>query len=392
MTASKWHALVVDDDPGVQQTIVAILDQGGFACQVADSGGAAYEALQDKTFDLLIIDRKLPDTDGVRLLGQIRSQGIKAPALVVTGHPSVSTAIKALQALACDYLTKPCAAEELLSKARRAVQGEVLVGENDYLWRSLATKYGWQHVMSRNRETQRAYVTAAKAAPTGAPVLIEGQTGTGKEYLARAIHYMSDRADKPLVTLNCGGFPDELLENELFGHEKGAYTSAHAAKAGLCELADGGTLFLDEIGHMSPAMQVKLLRFVEDHCFTRLGGVEPRTVDVRLIAASNQHLPEMVAAGGFREDLYYRLNVIPLVLPALCERPEDLEPFAEHFRVQFDVGGKKQLGPSAWAKLKAHTWPGNLRELRNVIQRAMVLADGNSIEAEDLRLDVSVAG
>jgi transcriptional regulator with PAS, ATPase and Fis domain len=222
-------------------------------------------------------------------------------------------------------------------------------------------------------------------------VLIQGETGTGKEYLARAIHYLSDRAERSMVTLNCGGFPDELLENELFGHEKGAFTSANTAKAGLCEVADGGTLFLDEITHMSPAMQVKLLRFAEDHSFIRLGGTKPITVDVRLIAASNQPVNEMVKSGRFREDLYYRLNVIPLSLPPLRKRPEDIEVFTEHFMEQFNCGKDKQVGPKAWKKLHNHSWPGNLRELRNAVQRAVVLGAGTTIESEHLLLETGLA-
>jgi len=223
-------------------------------------------------------------------------------------------------------------------------------------------------------------------------VLIQGETGTGKEYLARAIHYLGERAERAMVTLNCGGFPDELLENELFGHEKGAFTSANTAKVGLCEIADGGTLFLDEITHMSAAMQVKLLRFVEDHSFMRLGGTKPVTVDVRIIAASNQPLEEMLASGQFREYLYYRLNVIPLLLPPLRQRPEDIEVFAEHFMRQFSDKASKQVDQEVWQKIHSHNWPGNLRELRNAIQRAVVLSVGDAIKPEYLLIETDLTG
>ncbi len=387
MPTNKPRALVVDDDPGVQDVVASILTEGGFVCTCADNGADAYAALQRDSFDLLLIDRKLPDTDGVRLLRQLRGEGIWTPAIVITGHPSLSTAVGALQAVAFDYLTKPFDAQVLLDKARRAIAAGSLVSDNLYLWETLREKYGWQHVMSRNIQVQQAYVMAAKAALSPAPVLIEGGTGTGKEYLARAIHYMSERADGSFVALNCGGFPDELLENELFGHDKGAFTSAHAAKAGLCDIAHGGTLFLDEICHMTPAMQTKLLRFAEDHTFTPLGSTKPRSVDVRIIAASNQPVAQMVKSGKFREDLYYRLNVIPLHLLPLRERPEDLEPFVAHFIAQFSPEAHRQIPAAAWGKLKEHAWPGNLRELRNVIQRAVVLAIADTIEEEHLLLE-----
>jgi len=386
MTVKRRCALVVDDDPGMQDLVVSILAEGDFECQATDTAAEAYRKVEQEKFDLLIIDRKLPDTDGTRLLQQIRRLGVVTPAIIITGHPSVETATDALQWEAYDYLVKPFGVRELLEKAQRAISEQELVDENLYLWETLEEKYNWRHVLSRNSEVQETYVIAAKAARGNAPVLIQGETGTGKEYLARAIHYLSDRADQAMVTLNCGGFPDELLENELFGHEKGAFTSANTAKVGLCEIADGGTLFLDEITHMSTAMQVKLLRFVEDHSFMRLGGTKPITVDVRIIAASNQPVKEMVESDQFREDLYYRLNVIPLILPPLRRRPEDIEVFVEHFMRQFD-GESKQISQEAWEKLHSYNWPGNLRELRNAVQRAVVLSVGDSIEPEHLLIE-----
>ncbi len=392
MSSERRHALVVDDDPSMQKLVASVLGEGGFDCEVVGTATDAHKMLQQTRFDLLVIDRKLPDTDGVRLLRQLRGMGVSTPAIVITAHPSLDSAVGALQLAAFDYLAKPFDCEELLEKAERAIDDQSVVDENLFLWQRLEEEYGWQHVMSRNPVTQHTYIRAAKAASSTATMLIEGETGTGKEYLARAIHYLSDRADSRLVVLNCGGFPDELLENELFGHEKGAFTSADSAKAGYCESADGGTLFLDEISQMSAAMQVKLLRFVEDHKFTRLGGTKPVSVDVRIITASNQRLPEMVESGQFRDDLYYRLNVIPLHLPPLRDRPEDIEPFTEHFLQQFSSTDNKQVTEKAWAKLCTHRWPGNLRELRNVIQRAAVLTIGDTIDAEHLILGTDPAG
>ncbi len=387
MPSKRKRALVVDDDPGMQDLVVSILAEGDFECETTDTATEAYRKVEEQEFDLLVIDRKLPDTDGVYLLRQIRARNIMTPAIIITGHPSVATAAEALQWEAYDYLVKPFGVRELLEKAQRATSQQSIVDENLYLWETLAQKYNWRHVLSRNTDVQQTYVVAAKAAGGNAPVLIQGETGTGKEYLARAIHYLSARAEQAMVTLNCGGFPDELLENELFGHEKGAFTSANMAKVGLCEIADGGTLFLDEITHMSTAMQVKLLRFVEDRSFMRLGGTKPITVDVRIIAASNQPVEDMVASGQFREDLYYRLNVIPLTLPPLRQRPEDIKVFTEHFMRQFGSGVSKQISQEGWEELHSHTWPGNLRELRNAIQRAIVLSVGDTIEPEHLFIE-----
>jgi len=387
MSATKHRALVVEDDPGTQQLISSILTKGDYCCHSTDSGAGAYNALEQEDFDLLLIDRKLPDTDGVRLLRQLRARDISAPAIIITAYPSVPSAVDALQLSAYDYLEKPFNTSELLQKANRALQALRLLDENAYLWHALADKYGWQHVMSRDPQTQHSYIVAAQAAGSTTPVLIEGETGTGKEYLARAIHYMSDRADHTFVAINCGGFPSELLESELFGHVRGAFTSAFSQKAGLCEVAHKGTLFLDEITEMSPAMQVKLLRFTEDHTFTRLGSTHPREVDVRIIAASNKPLTPVMEAGEFRQDLYYRLNVVPLYLPPLRERPEDVELFAQHFVAQSAPGGRKTISSQAWEKMKRYQWPGNLRELRNVIQRAVLLAVGDTLEDKHLLLE-----
>jgi len=390
MANKRKCALVVDDDPGMQDLVVSILEEGDFECQATDTATEAYRRVEQEDFDLLVIDRKLPDTDGTRLLQQIRRLGVATPAILITAYPSVDTAADALRWGAYDYLVKPFNAGELLEKAQGAVSKQALVDANLYLWETLNEKYNWQHVLSRNVKVQETYIMATKAARGNAPVLIQGETGTGKEYLARAIHYLGERAEQAMVALNCGGFPDELLENELFGHEKGAFTSANTAKIGLCEIADGGTLFLDEITHMSSAMQVKLLRFVEDQSFMRLGGTKPITVDVRIIAASNQPVEEMVASGQFRDDLYYRLNVIPLSLPPLRQRPEDIEVFTEHFVRQFGGEASKQISQEAWEKLHSHNWPGNLRELRNAIQRAIVLSVGDSIKPKYLLIETDL--
>ncbi len=386
--------LVVDDDPEMRDNLERML--GGIDCVVrtaADGASALSSATGDGVPDLLILDRMLPDADGVELLGHLRAQGIRAPAIIITAHPSLETAVDALGLQAAHYLAKPFAPDDLLAAAREALgdaldapQGE----ESGYLWEALRDKHGFDHVMSRSPEVRRAYAAAARVAGTPAPVLVEGATGTGKDFLARAIHCMSDRAAKHFVPINCGSLPEQLLTSELFGHEKGAFTSATAAKKGMCEVAAGGTLFLDEIGEMSMDNQVKLLRFAQDLSFTRLGGTQSIEVDVRLICATNQDLQAAVREGRFREDLYYRLAVVPLRLPPLCERPEDIEPFARFFlrkHLRRHGRGPREIAPDALELLSAQQWPGNLRQLENAIQRGLLMAHGDTLRPEDLMLE-----
>ena len=343
-------------------------------------------------FALLLIDFRLPDTPGLRLLQALRKQGWAAPAIMRAARPSLRGAIEALGREVADYLPKSLPVEALLERVRATLAGSWT--GNDYLWRSLEAKYHFSHVLSRNAPTRLVYTHAAKVARSRAPIVIAGESGTGKEFLARALHYLSGRAEQLFVTLNCGALPDELLESELFGHEKGAFTSAMGAKAGLCEVADGGDLFLDEIGDMSLPMQVKLLRFLNDGSFRRLGGTQEQQVDVRVLAATNQDLPRAVAEGRFREDLFWRLNVIPLYLPPLRERPEDLEPFSRHFLGRFarDINHPRlDLASDAVAALAAYPWPGNLRQLHNVLWRAALLSDSDRLTSEHLSFEALAA-
>ena len=386
--------LVVDDDPEMLANVERIL--GELDCNLltaADGASALTEAEGDAAPDLLILDRMLPDADGVELLGHLRARGVTAPAIIITAHPSFETAVEALGLQAGHYLQKPFAPDELLSRVRELLgeREETSPGEEpDYLWQVLRERHGFEHVMSRNPQVRRAYSAAARVADTPAPVLIEGETGTGKDFLARAIHYMSDRAEKHFVPINCGSLPEQLLASELFGHEKGAFTSATQSKKGLCEVADGGTVFLDEIGEMSLDNQVKLLRFAQDLTFTRLGGTEPIEVDVRLICATNQDLQQAVEDGRFREDLYYRLAVLPLTLPPLHERPEDIEPFARFFlhkHLRRHARGPREISSAAMEMLMAQSWRGNLRQLDNAIQRGLLMAHGDTLRAEDLMLE-----
>lgn len=384
--------LVVDDDPDVRESVERMLGELDCDVQTAPDGASCVTAATAAAPDLLILDRMLPDVDGVELLAHLRAQGVGSPAIIITAHPSLETAVDALGLQAAHYLAKPFAPAELLAAAREALgQGceNVSGEETGYLWQALREKYGFDHVMSRNPAVRRAYAAAARVAGTPAPVLIEGETGTGKDFLARAIHCMSDRAEKHFVPINCGSLPEQLLTSELFGHEKGAFTSATQSKKGMCEVADGGTLFLDEIGEMSPDNQVKLLRFAQDLTFTRLGGTKPIEVDVRIICATNRDLQAAVQEGRFREDLYYRLAVVPLYLPPLRERPEDIEPFARFFldkHLRRHGRGPREIAPETVELLQAQEWPGNLRQLENAIQRGLLMAHGDTLQPQDLML------
>jgi DNA-binding NtrC family response regulator len=383
-TAAPAHILVADGDPAHRETLAQALQQGGHKCVLAGTGAETLALARRRAFDLLLLDLRLPDADGLRLLPALRARRA-LPVIALTAQPSVAGALAALSCEVCDYLPKPVQLETLLERISGALCGSGL--GHDYVWRSLARQPRFAHVLSENPATRQVYLTAARVARSRAPVLIGGETGTGKEYLARALHGLSDRAEAPFVTLNCGAFPEELLESELFGHEKGAYTSAAGAKPGLCELAAGGVLFLDEIGDMSPAMQVKLLRFLDDGSYRRLGGTQERQADVRLLAATNQDLARARAEGRFREDLYWRLNVIPLRLPPLRERPEDLAPFSRHFLGQFARELQRPglaLLPAAQARLSEYAWPGNLRQLHNVLWRAALLTGSGSISPEQV--------
>ncbi len=366
-------------------------------CRVitAADGASALEAA-GAGVELLILDRMLPDADGVELLGLMRAQGVGAPAIIVTAQPTLATAIDALGHQAMHYLAKPFQPAQLLERARAILaEGDPdAQSDPDYLWQALRERFGFEHVMSRSPVVRRAYAAAARVARTRTPVLLEGETGTGKDWLARAIHYMSDRAERHFVAVNCGALPEQLFASELFGHEKGAFTSATQTKKGLCEVADGGTLFLDEIGEMSLDNQVKLLRFVQDLSFTRLGGLQPIEVDVRIICATNQSLSAAVRDGRFREDLYYRLAVMPLALPPLRERPEDIEPFARFFLDKHARGhgrGRMAISDEALAVLRVQRWRGNLRQLENAVQRGLLMTTGDTLRPEHLMLDLDTA-
>jgi DNA-binding NtrC family response regulator len=388
--AGHWEALVVDDDEALRAVTVEALRREGWLVSEAAVGAQVASWARQHPFRLIVLDQRLPDADGVEILEDLRQDGYQGAAVVMTGYPTVQKAIEALGNAATDYLCKPVSQRELQRISRDARERDIPAQNWEFLWASLRKRYGFSNILGSNAQARHCYTTAARVAGSRASVLIEGETGTGKEYLARAIHYMSERRDGPFVGINCGAIPEALLESELFGHEKGAFTSATTSKKGICELADGGTLLLDEVGELSPSAQVKLLRFLEERSFTRLGGLKPTEVDVRVLAATNRDLTRCMAEGTFREDLYYRLAVVPLTLPPLRERPEDIPCFARHFlklaRREAAGAGPADFCELALKALTDHDWPGNLRELNNVVHRAALLARGSSLQAEDIQI------
>ncbi len=366
-----------------------LFKDSGYETATAPDGAAGLAAAKQGEFDLVILDMSLPKMSGLDVLNGIKEHKPDLPVIMVTAYGSTQTAIEAMRLGAYDFITKPFDLDELQMLAERALEQRRIIDENRFLRGELRKKYGFDNIIGGNEGVQRAYVMAAQVAKTSATVLILGETGTGKEYLARTIHYQSDRADGPFIKVNCAALPENLLETELFGHEKGAFTNAIARHIGRFEAAHRGTIFLDEIGEVTPAVQTKLLRVLQEKQFERVGGSETLTVDVRVVAATNRDLEQAIKDKEFREDLYYRLNVITLHLPPIRERGDDVQVFANHFlKVYADETGKRvrAFSDEAIADLRAHAWPGNIRELENAIERAVILCNGETIRPEHLML------
>jgi len=384
---TKGKILVVDDDPSLRRVLEVQLEQDGYEVAAAASVPQTLSLLQLRPFDLLITDLKMPGMSGLELLKQTRSQYPQTIVVMLTAFGTVDTAVEAMKAGAYDYLTKPVHPDEMLVVVRRAPEHVRLVEQVRALRISLNQKYGFENILGRSDSLLEVLDTAARAAQSNSTVLIRGETGTGKELLARAIHFNSFRSDNPLVTINCGAIPRELLESELFGHRKGAFTGAVADKKGRAESADGGTLFLDEIGEMSPDLQVKLLRLIQDGEIEKIGSEVKSKVDVRIIAATHRDLQAMIEDGTFREDLYYRLAVIPLLMPPLRERSEDIPDLVQHFFRKSKERNKRPelaMSPALLPYFVQYRWPGNVRELENVLERIVVLARGSEVTIEDL--------
>jgi two-component system response regulator PilR (NtrC family) len=385
--ANRPRILVVDDEPSMREMLRIVLRRDGYDVVVAENGTQALERLRREPIDLLLSDIRMPDLNGVEVLRAAKEMNHEIVAFMMTAFASTDTAVEAMRLGAVDYFTKPFSMDELRLKVRQHLETHRLKKENLLLKRALNTRYEFSSILGRSEAMQAVFSTVEMVAATSSTVLVTGESGTGKELVARAIHFNSLRRDRPFVAVNCGAVPETLLESELFGHLRGAFTGADSNKKGLMEVAEGGTIFLDEIGEMTPTMQVKLLRVLQDRRFRRLGGTDEVQADIRIITATNQDLPRLVADGRFREDLFYRINVLSIALPPLRDRVEDIPLLAEHFIEQFSSQmGKRVRTISAGALelLKAHGWRGNVRELQNAMERAVALEQTESILPETL--------
>jgi two-component system NtrC family response regulator len=384
--------LIVDDEKNYPLILSAVLEEEGYDTLTALSGAEALDILDHSDVDLVLTDMKMPAMDGIELLERIKAKDPDLPVIMMTAHGTVEKAVEAMQKGAYNYIEKPFDNDSLIIYAGKAIAMFRVVKENRRLLRDAASQYRFGNIVGKSQKMRSVFETIRKVAPSSATVLVEGESGTGKELVARAIHYNSSRGEKPFIAVNCSALAESLLESELFGHERGAFTGAVSRKKGRFEIADSGTLFLDEIGELSSNLQVKLLRVLQEKMFERVGGVKPITVDIRVIAATNKNLKEEVGAGRFREDLFFRLNVVPILLPPLRQRPEDIRPLVEHFIRKYAAEHKRQspvrgLDRDVERLFFDYTWPGNVRELENVIERAMIMCSGDAIEESDLPRD-----
>ncbi len=379
---------VIDDDPVVNDLLSDFLSSEGHEVVKAKDGKEAIEVLKREPLDVVFLDLKLPGMDGLQVLERSKDTiNAGTPVVIITAHGSVETAVKAMKLGALDYITKPFRLEETSIVVEKALEFKRLKEENISLRRQLKDRYASYGLIGSSAKMQEVFSLIEKIADTDSTVLISGESGTGKELVARIIHYNSSRSEKNFVPINCGAIPKDLLESELFGHEKGAFTGAISTRIGRFELANGGTLFLDEVGELAPELQVKLLRVLQEREFERVGGMKTIKVDVRIVAATNKDLEAMVGEGKFREDLYYRLNVIPIHLPPLRERKDDIPLLIEHF-IEKHALKKDRPRPEIPQEIldafMEYDWPGNVRELENIIERLSILASGRTVELTDL--------
>ena len=381
------RVLIVDDEKNMRWVLGQALSGEGFDVAEAVDGKSALASVAEQEPDIMVLDHRMPAPDGMEVLRQLRGKGARFPIIMLTAHGNVATAVEAMKAGASEYLTKPFDLEELKLAIDKALQYSGLAAEVERLRSELDAEYDVEGIVASDPGMRGVLETVRKVAPTMATVMIYGESGTGKELIAHALHNLSERAAKPFVSVSAGALPETLLESELFGYEKGAFTGAMTAKPGRFELANGGTLFLDEIGDISPATQVKLLRVLQERRFERLGGTRSIEVDVRVIAATNQDLQKLIVEGDFREDLFYRLNVVPVTLPTLRQRASDIPLLVAHFLEKFNARGKT-IGSQAMEALVRYPWPGNIRELENTIERITILSHEDEIGVDDLPAEV----
>jgi len=385
------RVLVVDDEENFRHILSVILKKERYEVETASNGEEALQRISDTTFDQVLCDIRMPGMDGLDFLKEVRKTEADANVIMMSAYGTLDTAVEAMKLGAYDYISKPFKADEIILTLKKAEERERLRKENELLRKEVKREYSFDNIVSKNEKMQSIFEVVRKVAQYKSTILITGESGTGKEVVARALHYHSDRSQLPFMPVNCGAIPENLLESELFGHSKGAFTDAIRMKKGLFEEADGGTLFLDEIGELPPQLQVKLLRVLQDGEIRRVGEAKAIQIDVRIVAATVKDLVKEVNEGRFRDDLFYRLNVVPVHIPPLRERKEDIPLLVTHFiKKQSQSLGKNVTGidPKALEVLINYKWYGNVRELENTIERAIVLADGESIELQNLPLDI----
>ena len=383
------RVLVIDDEAVIREGMRRILEGNAVQVESVASGRAAIEKIQVKDFDVVITDLKMPGMDGLEVLSAIKILQPGVPVIIITGYATVDTAVEAMKSGAFDYIAKPFAPEQIIEKVKKAIATKSAIAENNRLKKEVQTHHGFDNFIGESPEMQKVYHRIMQVAPTESTVLITGESGTGKELVARSIHSKSNRHEHPFVAVDCTALAENLLESELFGHVKGSFTGAVQSKAGLFKVADGGTLFLDEISNISLTTQAKLLRVLQERVVTPIGDIRPIPIDIRLIASTNKNLGTMVAEGTFRDDLLFRINVIPVNLPPLRERIGDIPLLLDHFLTKFCEDMDKEicaLAPDALSLLENYPFPGNVRELENIIERSVVLCEGNLINRCDMEL------
>jgi len=385
MSTSR-RLLVVDDDRAMREMLASLFKERGLSVEDAASADAALARAAEHDFDVVLSDVRMPGLSGVELVGQLRRLRPGTPVVLMTAFGSIDSAVEAMRTGAFDYLTKPFEPDAVILAVERALAHRALALENEQLRRAVDRSGSLGELIGKSPAMREIFALIKRISHTRSSVLVTGESGTGKEVVARAIHFNGDRSEKPFVPINCTAIPEGLLESELFGHVRGAFTGAHASKRGLFEKADGGTLFLDEVGDMGLGLQGKLLRVLQDREIRPVGGTQSLRVDVRIIAATNRDLEAEIAAGRFREDLFYRLNVIPIHIPPLRERAEDIPALIEGFLRRHNDGRRRFFSPEAMERLIAHPWRGNARELENVVERSLALSDAETLAPDDVPL------
>ncbi len=387
---SVGHVLIIEDDPDGRLSVKAAIEDIGFDVTDVENGEAGVSLAMGQAFDVILCDLVLPDIDGLKVMERVGKADTQVPFLIMTAYGTVSTAVQALKAGAYDYITKPLDLDDIQAKVKNAAEVHQLRTKVEGLQRSVNNKYSASSIVARDKAMIEILDQVRILADTDATVLIQGESGTGKELIARALHVDGKRRNGPFVAVNCGAFIENLLESELFGHEKGAFTGATSQRKGAFERAKGGTLFLDEIGNAPESVQIKLLRVLEEREFTRVGGEKSIKADVRIVSASNKILDDLVADGEFRADLMYRVKVVTVALPPLRSRAGDIQPLVERFVADIcrEYGRNiDHIDDSVYAKLKSYNWPGNIRELRNVIESAIIMMTGSALQDKDIRID-----